>query len=307
MANGRPIYIYGGNEYLAAIDFLKKLNTNLYRDFPDIQMIAEESTAFPKVTVPTTNGGLGFGMKWMMGWMNDSLDYFKRDSIYRKYHHNEISHSFNYVFSENFLLPLSHDEVVHGKGSILSRMPGDSWQQFANLRLLYTYMYCHPGQKLLFMGSEIGQRSEWSVNHSVDWQCLTDSHHQGIQHLVKRLNQLYRQQKALHFDNFNHQTLQYVETTDHTNSILCYTRATNNERVIVLLNFTPTAHQFYRVGIKANGRYQIIFNSDDHQFGGSNYNSQKVVQSEAIAWHNQDYSLVIKVPPLAGIVIKKVD
>ena len=304
---------FGGNEYLAAIDMLKKLNSSIYQAFPDIQMIAEESTAFPGVTTPVDHGGLGFGMKWMMGWMNDTLSYFQRDAIHRRYHHDELTNSIHYVFSENFLLPLSHDEVVHGKNALLKKMPGDEWQQFANLRLLYVYMFTHPGQKLLFMGDEFGQAQEWSVNDSLDWNCLDKpSHedkqpHQGLQTLVSSLNALYRQQPALYANNFDMSSWQWIDGGDSTNSVLSYLRIAGNSQLLVILNGTPSPHQLYRVGVPFNTRYEVLINSDSSQFAGSQFHVEAYYNAQTIAYHGQPYSIEVCLPPLAGLILQPLD
>ena len=297
---------FGGNEYLAAIDLLKKMNVSLYQAFPDIQMIAEESTAFPGVTRPVDSGGLGFGMKWMMGWMNDSLSYFQRDPIHRSHHQGELTNSINYVFSENFLLPLSHDEVVHGKQSLLAKMPGDEWQKFANLRLLYLYMYTHPGQKLLFMGDEFGQPEEWSVNDPLNWDCLDDPRYLGIQELVKNLNGVYRQYPALYANNFEASGWQWIDGSDNANSVISYLRAAEDSLLLVVLNLTPQPHQSYLVGVPENARYELVINSDSALFAGSGYCDLPFYEAEPMPFHGQPYSIAINLPPLAGLIFQPV-
>lgn len=298
--------IYGGNEYLAAKDFLRDLNTAIYSTFPDVQMIAEESTAFPGVTKPVHLGGLGFGKKWMMGWMNDTLAYFARDPIYRMYHHNEISFSLTYAFTENFLLPLSHDEVVHGKGSIISRMPGDDWQQFANLRLLYSYMFTHPGDKLLFMGNELGQRSEWNFNESLEWSVLNHLAHKGIQTLVKDLNKLYSSEVALYKYSFTPEGFDWISYDDHQNSVLSYARKGEGDIILAVCNFTPNIISNYRIGVPENGKYKLLMNTDDVKYGGSGSSKKKVYNSKAQESHGKENSLEITLAPLGTVILKKV-
>jgi len=298
--------IYGGNEYLAAKDFLRDLNIAVYGTFPEVQMIAEESTAFPGVTKQAHQGGLGFGKKWMMGWMNDTLTYFARDPIYRRYHHNEISFSMTYAFSENFLLPLSHDEVVHGKGSILSKMPGDDWQQFANLRVLYSYMFAHPGDKLLFMGCEIGQRTEWNFNESIEWFVLENVSHKGIQTLIKDLNKLYTSEAAMHKSNFSSDGFEWISHDDYQNSVLAFERKSKKESLIVVCNFTATVQEKYVIGVPEKGKYKVILNTDDVKYGGSGFSKKKTFNSKAKESHSKDNSLELILPPLGTIVLKKV-
>jgi 1,4-alpha-glucan branching enzyme len=298
--------IYGGNEYLAAKEFLRDLNLAIYGNFPDVQMIAEESTAFPGVTKPTHTGGLGFGKKWMMGWMNDTLAYFSRDPIYRMYHHNEISFSLTYAFTENFLLPLSHDEVVHGKGSIISRMPGDDWQQFANLRLLYSYMFTHPGDKLLFMGNELGQRSEWNFNESLEWVALDHLPHKGIQTLVKDLNNLYTSEVALHKNSFSPEGFDWISYDDHENSVLAYARKGDDDTIIAICNFTPNIIADYRIGVPEKGKYKVLMNTDDVKYGGSGSSKKRVYNSKAKESHGKKNSLDITLAPLGTLILKKV-
>lgn len=295
---------FGGNENLEAISLLKELNASVYGSYPGIQMMAEESTAFNGVTRPVDHGGLGFGLKWMMGWMNDTLEYFSLDPVYRKYHHNDISRSLTYAFSENYVLPLSHDEVVHGKQSIIYKMPGDDWQRFANLRLLYCYMYTHPGQKLLFMGNDIGQTSEWDVNNSVEWRLLDYEPHRGIQKLVMSLNILYREQKAMHEINYSPDGFEWIDYSDHQNSVLAYIRKGSKESVVVVCNFTPTVLYNYRIGIPEEGTYTEILNSDDLDFHGSGLrNSPR--KSETIASHGRECSISLDIGSLTCIILKR--
>ncbi len=296
--------IYGGNEYLAAIDFIQKLNTSCYEAFPDILMIAEESTAYKGVTSPVDLGGLGFGLKWMMGWMNDSLEYMSKDPIYRSYHHNEISFSMAYAYSENFLLPLSHDEVVHGKNSIIYKMPGDEWQKFANIRLLYGYMFTHPGQKLLFMGDEIGQTSEWNVNNSLDWHLLEFDFHSGLQNCVKDLNKLYRHEKALFTYNYDSRGLEWIDHSDHKNCILSYIRKSDEECLVVICNFLPNHLKNYRLGVPDYDLWKCVFNSDAKKYNGSGVDLDKDLKSSSQGEHSQVRSLSLDIPPLAVLILK---
>lgn len=293
---------FGGNENLEAIDFLKELNTSIYRDFSDIQMIAEESTAFNGVTRPVHTGGLGFGLKWMMGWMNDTLEYFAHDPVHRKYHQGDISRSLTYAFSEQYVLPLSHDEVVHGKQALIRKMPGDEWQQFANLRLLYTYMYTHPGQKLLFMGGEFGQTAEWNVDESLQWHLLEFEPHQGIQKLIQSLNRIYKKHPALYELNYVPAGFKWIDYSDGENSVLAYIRRSKNEQLVIVLNFSPIVRQDYRIGVPDFGTYKEIFNSDDKAFWGSGVGNSPV-KSENIPSHGLQYSIRLALPPLAGIIL----
>jgi len=298
--------IYGGRENLAVIDFLKQLNEEVYASFPDVQTIAEESTAFPKISKPTFDGGLGFGMKWMMGWMHDTLEYFKKDSIYRTYHHNEITFSLAYAFTENFMLPLSHDEVVYGKNSILGRMPGDEWQRFANLRLLYGYMFTHPGTKLLFMGGEFGQYNEWNFQGSLDWNLLEFMPHQNIQHYVKRLNALYKTSPALYEKAFSHEGFEWISYDDNENSVISYIRKGYNDdqNLVVVCNLTPAVRKNYKIGIPLKGKLAEIFNSDLKEFGGSGIKNPKELTINEEDWNGKKYSAEIILPPLAITVFK---
>ncbi len=298
--------MFGGNEYLEAIDFLKELNEEVYKSFPDVQTIAEESTAFPKISRPTYLGGLGFGMKWMMGWMHDSLQYFKKEPIYRKHHQNDLTFSMTYAFTENFMLPLSHDEVVYGKQSIIGRMPGDEWQKFANLRLLYSYMFTHPGAKLLFMGAEFGQHGEWNFQESLDWYVLEYDFHSGVQKLVKDLNSLYRKYPALYEKQFEQDGFEWISYDDHENSVISYIRkgATENELVVVVCNMTPIPRSNYRIGLSHSGKLTQIFNSDYKKYGGSGVSNKKHIDIDKIHWNHREYSAEITLPPLGAVVFK---
>jgi 1,4-alpha-glucan branching enzyme len=297
--------IYGGNENLEAIEFIKELNTAVYKFYPDIQMIAEESTAYPAVSRPIHEGGLGFGMKWMMGWMHDTLDYFSKDPIYRRFHHNSMTFAITYVFSENYMLPLSHDEVVHGKGSLLQKMPGDEWQRFANLRLLYLYMFTHPGAKLLFMGGEIAQSGEWNFAGSLDWHLLEYTFHQGTKTFVKDLNYLYRDQKALHELGFDYRGFEWIDCDDHENSVISFVRkAEDNSFLLVICNFTPVVRYDYRFGVPSAGEYEMIFNSDDQGYAGSGLHHFDALHSDEISVHQRPHSLCFNLPALGGIVLR---
>lgn len=297
---------YGGNENIEAIHFLKEMNEVVYGTYPDIVMIAEESTSWTGVSRPTYLGGLGFGQKWMMGWMHDTLEYFKKDPIYRKYHQDEITFSILYAFTENFMLPLSHDEVVHGKGSLLGRMPGDEWQRFANLRLLYSYMFTHPGTKLLFMGGEFGQSSEWNHEHSLDWHLLQYDYHKGIQRIVKDLNRLYRTEKALYQYAFHYRGFQWIDFSDRDKSIIAYLRLADNKEdtLAVVCNFTPQVWHHYRIGVPYRGRWQELFNSDAPEYGGSGVLNRGSLSTSPVKFHGRDYSISLTLPPLAVTVLK---
>ena len=296
--------IYGGRENLAAISFLKELNQEVYASYPDVQTIAEESTAFPMISRPTFVGGLGFGMKWMMGWMNDTLAYFKKEPIYRQYHQNDITFSLTYSFTENFMLPLSHDEVVYGKKSITGRMPGDEWQTFANTRLLYSYMFTHPGTKLLFMGNEFGQHTEWNFQGALDWYVLEYNFHSGLQKLVSDLNKLYKNSPALYEKQFEPDGFEWISYDDHKNSVMSYIRKGNNENnlLIVVCNMTPIPRENYRIGLPKKGKLVQLFNSDDKIYGGAGMSNTKTITIETKDWNLKQFSAEITVPPL-GVVI----
>ena len=297
--------IYGGRENLAVISFLKELNEEIYASFPDVQTIAEESTAFPMVSKPTFVGGLGFGMKWMMGWMHDTLEYFAKDPVYRKYHHNEITFSLAYAFTENFMLPLSHDEVVYGKNSILGRMPGDEWQRFANLRLLYGYMFTHPGTKLLFMGGEFGQYNEWNFEESLDWNLLEFKPHQDMQNYFKSLNTIYKNTPALYEKGFSGEGFEWISYDDHENCVISYVRKgyKEEENVIVVCNLTPTVRKNYKIGVPSKGKLVEIFNSDAEEFGGSGIKNKKQTTVKKDPWNGKEYSAEIVLPPLAVTIL----
>jgi len=298
---------FGGRENLEAIDFIKKLNETAYFYFPDIQMIAEESTSWPMVSRPIYLGGLGFGMKWNMGWMHDTLSYFSRDPIYRKYHHHELTFSLLYAFNENFILSLSHDEVTHGKKSLLEKMPGDDWQKFANLRLLFGYMFAHPGKKLLFMGSEFGQRQEWKHDFSLDWHLLEYPFHQGILKLIQDLNHLYKNEKALYEADFDSSGFQWIENNDWNHSILVFSRKSKNgkEKILIACNFVPTPWYNYRVGVPEKGIWCELLNSDASIYGGSGQGNMGKVKALPIPIHGQEFSLNLTIPPLGILFLKR--
>ena len=297
---------HGGRENLEAIDFMRELNEVTHLQVPGALIMAEESTSWPQVTKPTYVGGLGFDLKWNMGWMNDTLCYMEKDPIYRQYHHGEITFSMLYAFTENFLLPFSHDEVTHGKHSLLYKMPGDEWQRFANLRLLYVYMFTHPGKKLLFMGGEFGQGREWDSTSVLDWYVREYPAHQGIELLIRDLNSVYRNERALHALDFDGQGFQWIDCHDAHNSTLVYLRrADDDEIVVVAINFTPVPRGDYRIGVPKPGLYQEIVNSDASCYVGSGMgNGARTLLTEEREWMNQPHSLVITLPPLAGVVIK---
>ncbi len=298
--------IFGGRENLDTISFLKDFNEAVYSNFEGVQTIAEESTSFPMVSRPTSIGGLGFGMKWMMGWMHDTLQYFQKETIYRKYHQNELTFSATYAFSENFMLPLSHDEVVYGKKSILGRMPGDEWQKFANLRLLYGYMFTHPGTKLLFMGAEFGQSAEWNFEGSLDWHLLQFGFHDGIKKVITDLNSLYKSNPALHQKQFSPDGFEWINYSDHQNAVMSYIRKGSNpkEDLIIVCNFTPVVRTNYRIGIPRKGKLTQIFNTDDVQYSGSGVTNAKPIKIEKEVWNGRDFSAELVLPPLSVIVFK---
>lgn len=298
---------YGGRENLEAIEFLKEFNEAVYSHFPDVQTIAEESTSWPKVSHPTYDGGLGFGMKWMMGWMHDTLDYFKEDPINRKYHHHKITFSTMYAYHEHFMLPLSHDEVVHGKYSLINKMPGDTWQKFANLRTLYMFMFTFSGAKLLFMGAEFGQFIEWNENQSLDWHLLEFPQHKGLQFYVQKLNKLYKSEPALYEKAFSPDGFEWIDAGDAENSLLVYLRKGHNVEndLLVILNMTPVLRRDFRVAVPYEGDWEVIFNSDDEIFYGSGVGFT-YRKSEAIGWMNHSNSIAVDLPPLAGIILKRI-
>jgi 1,4-alpha-glucan branching enzyme len=297
---------YGGRENIQAVQFLRDLNEAVYRDFPGAQTIAEESTAWPMVSRPTYLGGLGFGLKWNMGWMHDTLNYFALDPIYRKYHHDQLTFSIWYAFHENFLLPFSHDEVVHGKGSLLGKMPGDNWQKFANLRLLFGYMYGHPGKKLLFMGGEFGQWREWNHDQSLDWHLLEHAPHQGIQRWMQDLNHLYRAEPALFTRDFDMGGFEWADLHDWEHSIISFYRkgANPDDIILVVCNFTPVPQANYRVGVSRGGFWSEVLNSDAVTYGGSGQGNLGGVEAAPVPAHGRYYSLLLTLPPLGVIYLK---
>ena len=297
---------FGGRENLDAISFIKEMNAAVYEAFPDVQTIAEESTSFPQVSRPIYDGGLGFGMKWMMGWMHDTLDYFAKEPVYRKHHQNELTFSLNYAFTENFMLPLSHDEVVYGKKSIVDKMPGDEWQKFGNLRLLYSFMYTHPGAKLLFQGNEFGQTSEWDFNGSLDWHLLDYGVHKGAQTLVKDLNKLYKKEPALHEKQFSAEGFEWIDHGDHENSVMSYVRKGIHEKddVVIILNLTPIPRENYRIGLPKAGTLTTTFNSDAKKYNGTGEFKNKKLSSEPKEWNDRENSIELNLPPLSMIAYK---
>ncbi|MCF7935291.1 MAG: 1,4-alpha-glucan branching protein GlgB [Synergistales bacterium] len=299
---------YGGREDLESIAFLRDLNESLYRDHPGIQTIAEESTAWPMVSQPVYVGGLGFGMKWNMGWMHDTLDYFNQDPIFRKYHHGELTFSIMYAFSENFMLPLSHDEVVHGKGSLLGKMPGDRWRRFANLRLLYGYMFTHPGKKLLFMGGEFGQEKEWNHEEGLQWELLEDPMHTGLLQWLRELNTAYRANPALHAGDFDPEGFRWIDCDDVENSVFTYLRSTPRAQpILVACNCTPMPRQNYRIGVPSKGRWKELLNSDGKEYGGSGQGNFGGVATTPIPYHGYNQSLTLTLPPLATLIMQLED
>ena len=298
--------IYGSNENLDAIDFLRRFNMEVYKHQPGTQTIAEESTAWAMVSRPIYVGGLGFGLKWDMGWMHDTLTYMSHDPVYRKFHHNELTFRMLYAFHENFVLPLSHDEVVHGKGSLLGKMPGDLWQKFANMRLLYAYMYAQPAKKLLFMGGEFGQWAEWSHESSLEWHLLQYESHSGLQKLVADLNATYRAQRALHELDCDPAGFEWIDGADSQQSMLSFMRKSKggDEIVVAVFNFTPVPRHNYRVGVPRPGYWREIFNSDSQQYGGADFGNLGGMDTQDIAWHGKQHSLNVIVPPLGAIFFK---
>ncbi|NLM71747.1 MAG: 1,4-alpha-glucan branching protein GlgB [Synergistaceae bacterium] len=295
---------YGGNENLEAVSFLKRMNEAIYKEFPDVQTMAEESTAWPMVTRPTYLGGLGFGMKWNMGWMHDTLQYMRKDPVHRKYEHNKITFSIMYAFTENFLLPFSHDEVVHGKGSMLGKMPGDEWQQYANLRLLLGYMYAHPGKKLLFMGSEFAQGREWDHDDSLFWDLLNYPRHEGMLRWVRDLNRVYREEPALHERDFSHEGFSWCDFSDWEQSVVSFfRRSESGETVLTALNFTPVPRIGYTLHVPVGGNWKELLNSDAEAYGGGgigNLGGVTAREASGSDWH----PLTINLPPLGAVMLK---
>ncbi len=297
---------HGGRENLEAITFLRRFNETVYQESPDVQTTAEESTAWPMVSRPTYLGGLGFGLKWDMGWMHDTLKYMTKDPIYRKYHHNDLTFRLVYAFFENFVLPLSHDEVVHGKGSLLGKMPGDDWQKFANLRLLLGYMYAQPGKKLLFMGGELGQWREWAHDESLEWHLLDYPPHSGLKRWVEHLNRFYRGQPALYELDFEQKGFEWINCNDVEHSVVSLVRKghSSDDLLVVVCNFTPTTHFDYRIGVPRLGCWRELLNSDAREYGGSGQGSLDIVEATPTPLHGRSYSLTITLPPLATVFFK---
>ncbi len=300
---------HGGRENLEAIEFLKTFNETVYKYFPDTMTIAEESTSWPSVSRPIYSGGLGFGYKWNMGWMHDILDYMKQDTIYRKYHQSALTFSLWYAFHENFMLALSHDEVVHGKGSLINKMSGDTWQKLANLRLLYLYMYTHPGKKLTFMGMDIAQWREWNHDTGLDWFQLDEPQYAKFNYFVKDLNHFYKKQNSLFELDFVDSGFKWIDFKDSDQSIVSYIRFSKDkkEKLIVVLNFTPVVRENYRVGVPDSGDYEIVLNSDSEYYGGSNVGNSNVIKSQRVFWQEQHNMLEVTIPPLGGVILKIVE
>ncbi len=296
---------HGGKENLEAIDFLRTLNEAVYREHPDVVTIAEESTAWPMVSRPTTMGGLGFGMKWNMGWMHDTLAYMKQDPVHRRHHHGQLTFSLVYAFNENFVLPLSHDEVVYGKGSLLGRMPGDDWQQFANLRALLAMMWAHPGKKLLFMGGEFGQRREWTHEGELEWHEAAQPAHQGVQRLVEQLNRVYRAEPALHLHDFSAEGFEWIDSHDADRSVLLFIRrAPGAVPLLVACNLTPLPRQNVLAGVPHAGHWRELLNTDSHDYGGSGWGNLGGASTSPLPAHGQPHSLRLTLPPLAVLILR---
>lgn len=300
---------YGGRENIEAIDFLRQLNETVYENYPDTMTTAEESTAWPMVSRPTYLGGLGFGLKWDMGWMHDTLQYMSHEPVHRKFHHNEITFRMIYAFNENFILPLSHDEVVHGKGSLLNKMPGDDWQQFANLRLLLAYMWAQPGKKLMFMGGEFGQRNEWNHDGQLQWELTDQSEHSGLQSLISDLNNRYRDEAALHELDCDAAGYEWIDGSDSQQSTLAFVRRgkDGSNPVLAVFNFTPIPRHGFRVGVPEPGRWEEIVNTDSEQYGGSGQGNYGGADSKPVPMHGKYHSLTITLPPLGAVFFRHGD
>lgn len=296
---------YGGRENIEAIEFLRKFNKTVFSEYPDVQTIAEESTSWPGVSRPVYAGGLGFGLKWKMGWMHDTLSYMANEPIHRKYHHDQLTFSMLYAYTENFVLPLSHDEIVYGKGSLVRKMPGDEWQKFANLRLLLAYQYFHPGKNLLFMGGEFGQWSEWNHDTSLDWHLLASSPHDGLKRWVTDLNRFYRQTPALYQRDFSWEGFDWVDCSDYESSVISFIRkgADPNDNVLVVCNFTPVVRHNYKVGVSRGGSWREVLNSDAVAYGGSGQGNLGGVEANPVPLHGRLRSVSLCVPPLAVVVL----
>ncbi|WP_229214248.1 1,4-alpha-glucan branching protein GlgB [Dyadobacter flavalbus] len=298
---------FGGRENLEAIALFREMNVAAYTEFPDIQIVAEESTSFPGVSRPVYVGGLGFGMKWMMGWMNDTIKYFEKDPAFRKWHQDQLTFSLVYAFSENFMLPFSHDEVVYGKHSLINKMPGDEWQKFANLRLMFSYMFTHPGTKLIFMGGEFAQTSEWNFQQSLDWHLLEKKMHVGMKECVKALNRLYKSEPAMYEYSFSASGFEWIDTQDRENSVLVFARkaADPEDTLVIVLNMTQVPRKGYRVGVTSEGNWKEIYNSDAVAFGGSGIINYHAVTAESHRWHGKSNSILLDLPPLGAVIVKK--
>ena len=296
---------FGGNGNLEAIAFIKDLNETLYRDFPDIQTIAEEATDWPNISKPIYDDGLGFGMKWMMGWMHDTLDYFKMDPFFRQFHQDKFTFSMMYFYDENFMLPLSHDEVVHGKSPMLYKMPGDDWQKHANLRLLYTYMFTHPGAKLLFMGDEFGSTTEWNYKSELPWELLDFASHSGMKHCVQKLNELYRNTPALYEKQFEQGGFEWIDLNHRSESVICFKRKGNTKEddVLVILNMTPMVRHNWEVHVHGKKEWKEIFNSDGKEFWGTGDVYNPEIKKEATDENEEWFKLIINLPALGGVVL----
>ncbi|MCL2420173.1 MAG: 1,4-alpha-glucan branching enzyme, partial [Conexibacteraceae bacterium] len=294
---------FGGREDLEAVSFLKELNERVHGHDPGIISAAEESTAWPGVSRPTYIGGLGFGFKWNMGWMHDTLGYLRQDPVYRRYHHNQLTFSLVYAFTENFILPLSHDEVVHGKGSLYDKMSGDHWQKLANLRTLYAYMWAHPGKKLLFMGGELGQKTEWDAAGSLHWHLLESPEHAGVQALVRDLNRTYRDQPALWALDFEPDGFYWLEPNDADSNVIAFARQARDGRDVLLFvaNFSPVPRPGYRVGLPQPGLWSEALNTDSSYYGGGNVGNWGGIEAESVPWHGQPFSAELTLPPLAAL------
>jgi 1,4-alpha-glucan branching enzyme len=297
---------YGGRENLEAISFLRRFNEEVYGSFPDVQTMAEESTSWPMVSRPTYLGGLGFGLKWDMGWMHDTLLYFEKEPVHRRFHHGELTFRMVYAFSENFIMPLSHDEVVHGKGSLLGKMPGDDWQKFANLRLMFAYMYAQPGKKLIFMGGEFAQGREWRHDYSLDWDLTMHASHNGVQKAVEDLNRVYREQPAMHQFDFSPDGFEWIDANDSEQSVLSFVRKGSKpeDTVVAVFNFTPVPRHNYRIGVSAPGYWRELFNSDSTEYWGSGQGNVGGVETTPVSWHGRPYSINLTVPPLGAVFLK---
>jgi 1,4-alpha-glucan branching enzyme len=297
--------VHGGREHLEAISLLQEVNATVYRRCPGIIMIAEESTSWPGVTKPTSAGGLGFGMKWNMGWMHDTLQYMSVDPMYRSHHHGEITFSFLYAFSEQFLLPISHDEVVHGKGSLLSKMPGDQWQKLASVRAYLTFMWAHPGKQLLFMGQEFGQPSEWSESRGLDWWILDQPVHRGLMSLVSQLNRVYRDTEALWLRDNEPGGFEWIDGGNSSDNVIAFLRwGANGDPVAAILNFSGRPIEGYRMGLPFAGEWEEVVNSDAVEFGGSGVGNLGTVHATGDAWGGRPASATITIPPLAGLILR---